>query len=163
MFCLNYRATLSGSHTRHIRCCFWVILVNSSCFSLIFGKWSTKCLRWMKRVSYLGQVDLAIDAVKKPRFLPVVKRLADQLIQHTRQTGFRGRGAPVVGGVDFAAVVLRWSGVPFPIWKWTIFDAAKRMSEAISYLKMDHFRRRNAQNHNSIVTFFSPCLLYSVV
>ena len=64
----------------------------------------------MKRVSYLGQVDLAIDAVKKPRFLPVVKRLADQLIQHTRQTGFRGRGAPVVGGVDFAAVVLRWSG-----------------------------------------------------
>ena len=154
MFCLNYRATLSGSHTRHIRCCFWVILVNSSCFSLIFGKGSTKCLRWMKRVSYLGQVDLAIDAVKKPRFLPVVKRLADQLIQHTRQTGFRGRGAPVVGGVDFAAVVLRWSGVwisqpwsyggrgchflfengpfstpqsacrkPFPIWKWTIFDA----------------------------------------
>ena len=39
----------------------------------------------MKRVSYLGQVDLAIDAVKRSRFLPVVKRDADQLIKHTRK------------------------------------------------------------------------------
>ena len=124
----------------------------------------------MKRVSYLGQVDLAIDAVKKPRFLPVVKRLADQLIQHTRQTGFRGRGAPVVGGVDFAAVVLRWSGVWISRpWSYGGRGCGFRsrgptvVGGAISYLKMDHFRRRNAQNHNSIVTFFSPCLLYSVV
>ena len=39
----------------------------------------------MKRVSYLGQVDHAVAAVKRQRFVPVVKRLANQLIQHTRK------------------------------------------------------------------------------
>ena len=54
-------------------------------------------------------------------------------------------------------------GLPFPIWKWTIFDAAKRMSDVISSLKMDHFRRRHDQKQQSVVTFFSPCLLHSAV
>ena len=70
----------------------------------------------MKRVSYLGQVDLAIDAVKRPRFLTCRERPCSHQIRFFQATHrFRGRGPTVVGGVDFAAVVLRWSGVPFPI------------------------------------------------
>ena len=39
----------------------------------------------MKRVSYLGRVDDAIDAVKRHRFLPVVQRWAKQLLRQTRR------------------------------------------------------------------------------
>ena len=44
-------------------------------------------VRYMKRerVGYLGRVDDAIDAVKRQRFGPVVKRWAEQLLNQTRR------------------------------------------------------------------------------
>ena len=188
MFC---RATLSGSHTRHLWGCFnptlrrdgkiWIFFEFQFCFffSLFsnFGKIVSAADtsggepefatldhaqgRACSSVANSGCINKSVNASCPTRCSAGCPARAWSY--GGRGCGFRGRGPTVVGGVDFAAVVLRWSGVPFPIWKWTIFDAAKRVSEAISYLKMDRFRRRNVQNHNSVVTFFSTCLQHSFV
>ena len=79
----------------------------------------------MKRVSYLGQVDQVAENQNSPRSIMrkvahvrawrILAALTNLLMQAAQLAVLLaaqlGLGPTVVGGVDFAAVVLRWSGV----------------------------------------------------